>query len=203
MEQEPQKGSAANFLNCTKNTELTSGHFTRTFTFALTNQRQQVPAAKAFLRTVIHRNISRFLSGQRAMKSVEWKTYRTRFLVKAKQLSSSLSFTDHLGRQHCGRKGDYLVESNDGVLSIAPRQIFEDVYVQMCQAGDPSETNADQNDNTVQSDFRFEPLRIEKIKTAVRHDAQQRSLNQERERLPRVRKSPQSVRVTSSRLSLM
>jgi hypothetical protein len=178
MEQEPQKGSAANFLNCTKNTELTSGHFTRTFTFALTNQRQQVPAAKAFLRTVIHRNISRFLSGQRAMKSVEWKTYRTRFLVKAKQLSSSLSFTDH-------------------------RQIFEDVYVQMCQAGDPSETNADQNDNTVQSDFRFEPLRIEKIKTAVRHDAQQRSLNQERERLPRVRKSPQSVRVTSSRLSLM
>ena len=63
------------------------------------------------------------------MKSEQWKSYRTRFLVKAKQLSSSLSFVDHLGRQHCGRKGDYLVESSDGVLSIAPRRIFEDIYV--------------------------------------------------------------------------
>ena len=65
------------------------------------------------------------------MKVMQWKTYRTRFLVKAKQLDSSLSFTDHLGRQHCGRKGDYLVESYDGVLSIAPRRIFEDIYVPM------------------------------------------------------------------------
>src|SRR5438270_9374700 len=65
------------------------------------------------------------------MKTEQWKTYRTRFLVKAKQLSSALSFTDHLGRQHVGRKGDYLVESCDGVLSIAPRQIFQDVYVAM------------------------------------------------------------------------
>ncbi len=65
------------------------------------------------------------------MKPVEWKTYRTRFLVKAKQLSSSLSFVDSLGRHHSGRKGDYLVESSDGVVSIAPRQIFEDIYVAM------------------------------------------------------------------------
>lgn len=65
------------------------------------------------------------------MKTAEWKTYRTRFLVKAKQLSSALSFTDTLGRQHSGRKGDYLVESSDGVLRIAPRQIFEDIYVPM------------------------------------------------------------------------
>ena len=65
------------------------------------------------------------------MKLEEWKTYRTRFLVKAKQLSSNLTFVDHLGRQHCGRKGDYLVESFDGVLSIAPRRIFEDIYVLM------------------------------------------------------------------------
>jgi len=65
------------------------------------------------------------------MKSEEWKTYRTRFLVKAKQLNSSLSFVDSLGRQHCGRKGDYLVESSEGVVSIAPRQIFEDIYVAM------------------------------------------------------------------------
>jgi hypothetical protein len=58
-----------------------------------------------------------------------WITYRTRFLVKARQLSSSLTFTDVLGRLHSGRKGDYLVESSDGVLRIAPRQIFEDIYV--------------------------------------------------------------------------
>ncbi len=69
------------------------------------------------------------------MKPVEWKTYRTRFLVKAKQLSSSLSFVDSLGRHHCGRKGDYLVESSDGVVSIAPRQIFEDIYVAMGSDG--------------------------------------------------------------------
>jgi hypothetical protein len=58
-----------------------------------------------------------------------WITYRTRFLVKAQQLTTSLTFIDLLGRQHSGRKGDYLVESSDGVLSIAPRQIFEDIYV--------------------------------------------------------------------------
>jgi hypothetical protein len=69
------------------------------------------------------------------MKSASWITYRTRFLVKAKQLSSNLSFTDALGRQHSGRKGDYLVESSDGVITITPRQIFEDVYVPMFADG--------------------------------------------------------------------
>jgi hypothetical protein len=63
------------------------------------------------------------------MKANPWITYRTRFLVKAKQLTTSLTFTDVLGRLHSGRKGDYLVESSDGVLRIAPRQIFEDIYV--------------------------------------------------------------------------
>jgi hypothetical protein len=63
-----------------------------------------------------------------------WITYRTRFLVKAKQLTASLAFTDALGRQHSGRKGDYLVESSDGVLRIAPRQIFEDIYVPLLAA---------------------------------------------------------------------
>jgi hypothetical protein len=61
--------------------------------------------------------------------TIPWITYRTRFLVKAKQLTSSLTFVDSLGRQHSGRKGDYLVESSDEVLRIAPRQIFEDIYV--------------------------------------------------------------------------
>ena len=65
------------------------------------------------------------------MKATGWKTYRTRFLVNAKQLNSDLNFTDSLGRQHSGRRGDYLVESSDGVLRIAPQQIFEDIYVPM------------------------------------------------------------------------
>jgi hypothetical protein len=72
-----------------------------------------------------------------------WITYRTRFLVKAKQLTTSLTFTDVLGRPHSGRKGDYLVESSDGVLRIAPRQIFEDIYVPL-QAGQ-DETSAQPN----------------------------------------------------------
>ena len=66
-----------------------------------------------------------------------WITYRTRFLVKAKQLTTSLSFTDALGRQHSGCKGDYLVESSDGVLRIAPRQIFEDIYVPLLSSEIP------------------------------------------------------------------
>ncbi len=68
-------------------------------------------------------------------KASQWNTYRTRFLVKAKQLRCGLVFTDSLGRQHSGRKGDYLVESSDGVLSIAPRQIFEDVFGSMPPTG--------------------------------------------------------------------
>jgi len=76
-----------------------------------------------------------YLSTAGDMKASEWKTYRTRFLVKAKQLNSSLSFIDSLGRQHSGRKGDYLVESADGVLRIAPRQIFEDIYVAIAGVG--------------------------------------------------------------------
>ena len=134
------------------------------------------------------------------MKSVEWKTYRTRFLVKAKQLSSNLSFTDHLGRQHCGRKGDYLVESNDGVLSIAPKQIFEDIYVPMRPSQDPSDPRNDEGETHLQENLRFEPLRIEKLKTNL-GDEHQRVTTVER--MPRIRKSPQPVRVTASRLSLM
>ena len=65
------------------------------------------------------------------MKAAEWKTYRTRFLVKAMQLRADFSFTDPLGREHRGRRGDYLVESSDGVQRIAPREFFEDAYVPM------------------------------------------------------------------------
>jgi hypothetical protein len=70
------------------------------------------------------------------MKANPWITYRTRFLVKAKQLTTSLTFTDALGRSHSGRKGDYLVESSDGILRIAPRQIFEDIYVPLLSSSD-------------------------------------------------------------------
>jgi hypothetical protein len=101
------------------------------------------------------------------MKPVEWKTYRTRFLIKAKQLSSSLSFVDHLGRQHCGRKGDYLVESSDGVLSIAPRRIFEDIYVPMPLAMSLSPESASGGpslDESAPKHLNFEPLEIEEVK---------------------------------------
>jgi hypothetical protein len=61
--------------------------------------------------------------------SEDWNVYRTRFLVRAKQLTEFVEFTDTLGRQHSGRPGDYLVQSSEGVLRVAPREIFEDVYV--------------------------------------------------------------------------
>ena len=61
----------------------------------------------------------------------EWNTYRTRFLVRAKQLIEPLTFIDTLGREQSGKIGDYLVESAAGILRIASREIFEDVYVVM------------------------------------------------------------------------
>ena len=125
------------FLNCTKNTELTGDAFARTVSLGLIRNRRIVSAASRRKASFDNRRHEVADSGQRAMKSEEWKTYRTRFLVKAKQLSSSLSFVDSLGRQHSGRKGDYLVESSEGVVSIAPRQIFEDIYVAMAvEAGE-------------------------------------------------------------------
>ena len=66
----------------------------------------------------------------------EWTTYRTRFLIKARRLDSPLTFTDSIGREHCGQRGDYLVQSSDGSLRIAPREIFEDIYVPMGRASD-------------------------------------------------------------------
>jgi hypothetical protein len=60
-----------------------------------------------------------------------WQVYRTRFLIRAKQLTVPLEFHDGLGREHRGQTGDYLVESSDGTYRIAPRAIFEDVYVSM------------------------------------------------------------------------
>jgi hypothetical protein len=44
----------------------------------------------------------------------EWITYRTRFLIKARQLDAPLTFVDAIGREHSGQKGDYLVLASDG-----------------------------------------------------------------------------------------
>jgi hypothetical protein len=60
-----------------------------------------------------------------------WQTYRTRFLVRAAQLEEPMDFVDALGSEHHGQVGDYLVESSDGTSRIAPRKIFEDIYVPM------------------------------------------------------------------------
>ncbi len=131
------------FLNCTKNTELTPRPFARTFSFALSiknfpnsgrddygRRRTRVPCRQQpFPFTVAIKIWSTLMKATHP-----WITYRTRFLVKAKQLTASLTFTDSLGRPHSGRKGDYLVESSDGVLRIAPRQIFEDIYVRLVNA---------------------------------------------------------------------
>lgn len=64
-----------------------------------------------------------------SLTSDEWSIYRTRFLVRAKQLTETLVFIDALGREHRGAAGDYVVQSSEGLLRIAPREIFEDVYV--------------------------------------------------------------------------
>ena len=63
--------------------------------------------------------------------SEDWNVYRTRFLIRAKRLTQPLSFKDALGREHSGDVGDYLVQSAEGMFRIAPRAIFEDIYVLM------------------------------------------------------------------------
>ena len=64
-------------------------------------------------------------------QETEWNLYRTRFLVKAKQLTEPLSFENALGYKYSGKPGDYLVEWSYGVKSILKRKFFEDVYVSM------------------------------------------------------------------------
>jgi hypothetical protein len=145
------------------------------------------------------------------MKSEQWKTYRTRFLVKAKQLSSSLSFVDHLGRQHCGRKGDYLVESSDGVLSIAPRRIFEDIYVSMSLRQQPGATDPGISQSTASAlmldRLNLEPQQVEEVNVpkpvASERGAQgQMTAHDQADRVRR--KLPQPCRVRpSSGLRLM
>ena len=134
------------------------------------------------------------------MKPIQWTTYRTRFL----------SFTDHLGREHSGRRGDYLVESYDGVLSIAPRQIFEDIYVPITDDSNPAAENDQPSllDGPVKAGnlngVRVEPVRVERIKSErlqPRYAALSPAGSELSSRLRR--KSPQPVRPSSSQASLM
>lgn len=64
----------------------------------------------------------------------QWTIYRTRFLVRARQLTEPLVFTDALGREQSGRPGDYLVESSDGIRRITTQLLFEDIYVPLASA---------------------------------------------------------------------
>lgn len=143
------------------------------------------------------------------MKSEGWKTYRTRFLVNAKQLSSTLSFVDHLGRQHRGRKGDYLVESSDGVISIAPRHIFEDIYVHMPSAHSPSAsqpgTDVSKFADTSLDRLNVEALEIEQVKFPKRPAARlSRSVPNRSDGTALRRKLPQPERRSSfERMRLM
>lgn len=59
----------------------------------------------------------------------QWNVYRTRFLVRARQLTQPLAFTDALGREQSGQPGDYLVEFSGGIKRITDQGLFEDIYV--------------------------------------------------------------------------
>ena len=63
-----------------------------------------------------------------------WTVYRTRFLVRARQLTEPFVFTDALGREQSGRPGDYLVESADGIRRITSQALFEDIYVPLVRS---------------------------------------------------------------------
>ncbi len=141
------------------------------------------------------------------MKSMQWKTYRTRFLVKAKQLNSNLSFIDPLGRQHSGRKGDYLVESSEGVISIAPRKIFEDIYIAMRDdnvASQSSKRKVAGKQSGLPLNLPFSAFGVETIQTEKFHPHFNDVRQPDSQGIARAhRKSPQPVRPSSSRMSLM
>ena len=61
----------------------------------------------------------------------DWKVYRTRFLIRARQIAEPILVRDEIGRLQSGQPGDYLVECSDGSQRVSPRHVFEDVYVEM------------------------------------------------------------------------
>jgi hypothetical protein len=64
-----------------------------------------------------------------------WNVYCTRFLVRARQLTEPIAFTDPFGHEHVGRPGDYLVETSNGIRRIATRAFFEDAYMPLAALG--------------------------------------------------------------------
>jgi hypothetical protein len=122
-----------------------------------------------------------------------WITYRTRFLVKATQLDSSLVFTDLLGREHSGQPGDYLVESSEGIFRIAPRKIFEDIYVPM--SADPSQPSLqDEWHEKTSPQLTMQPWPILPARTLEATNTGQISI------APLAKKSPQPCRERHSSL---
>jgi hypothetical protein len=113
------------FRNCTKIRGLTASLITRRF-FSPSRNNSSQPNFIADREAIP--KISHGWNNVRKVES-EWQVYRTRFLIRARQLTGPLQFRDALGREHRGQSGDYLVESSDGTQRIAPREIFEDVYV--------------------------------------------------------------------------
>ena len=70
-----------------------------------------------------------------------------------------MSFVDHLGREHHGEVGDYLVETSDGVRRITPREMFEDIYVAMGPVEEQKIRSMPRN-FTLNPQSTSEPLRI-------------------------------------------
>jgi hypothetical protein len=85
-----------------------------------------------------------------------WTVYRSRFVVRARQLTESLVFTDALGREHSGRPGDYLVESAEGLRCIRPQAQFENIYVALQESSSPT------------SRAGFAPVRIPEVQNLPR-----------------------------------
>jgi len=123
---------------CTKVVELTATFSTSKFLFAFTHSRfssKVAASSESNFRRVVEQITSILPPPKRLdyvrKASAAWKLYRTRFLIRAKQLTEPFDFVDGLGREHRGQKGDYLVESSDGTQRIAKKEIFEDIYVAM------------------------------------------------------------------------
>jgi hypothetical protein len=86
---------------------------------------------KEALMNLESQNLNQNLTNQNLTN--QWTVYRTRFLVRAQQLSEPLVFTDALGREQSGQPGDYLVETSEGIKRITTQALFEDIYVPLTQ----------------------------------------------------------------------
>ena len=115
-----------NSTACTNHVVLTLSSSARTVTPPIAKTNVTNNRDRSFNRTAVQSTVN----GATVMSaSNTWNIYRTRFLVRARQLTEPLVFTDSLGREHSGQPGDYLVETSDGIRRITSRALFEDIYV--------------------------------------------------------------------------